>query len=607
MATIRAVASLLTLLLTGSAALAQQTAGATKAVNYVQTNATAVSADPAGAYAFRASFEDYPTSRAQPFVVTPPGGAGRGLSFDLANDVWNFVDLFASQAALDAAYPNGAYNFTAAGQTTTGALAGDLYPSAPLGTFSSGTWDDGVLTVNRSVAVTATFTYAQNFIAGASVLNAYIYTPTVRVNAGSRSATQTQLSITIPADSLVPGVVYPLHLQAIRIVASSPAPGLQFVTMYNAETVVRITAAGVPVFSSEPASQQVASGSTAVFNSSAANARRFVWSKNGVALAGATGATLAIQGATAADAGDYTVTATNASGSTTSRPARLTVVSGGGTGRLVNLSVLTDVTASDSLFTIGFVLGGSGTSGGKALLMRAAGPSLAPFGVSGALADPRLALFADQSAVGSNDDWSGTSALADAFSQVGAFAWGDRNSKDAAIYNASLAPRAYTVQVSGAGNSAGSVLAELYDATPTNALTTTTPRLVNLSILKRITAGGTLTLGFVVGGTTPRTMLVRAVGPALSLPPFNLAGTMPDPQLQLFNGSRLVVAANDDWGGDSALAAAGSRVGAFAINAAASRDAMLLVTLPPGSYTAQAGPVTGYAGGLALIEVYEVP
>ena len=47
-------------------------------------------------------------------------------------------------------------------------------------------------------------------------------------------------------------------------------------------------------------------------------------------------------------------------------------------------------------------------------------------------------------------------------------------------------------------------------------------------------------------------------------------------------------------------------MGAFALASPASRDAALLVTLQPGSYTAQLSGVGGTTG-VALIEIYEVP
>ena len=81
---------------------------------------------------------------------------------------------------------------------------------------------------------------------------------------------------------------------------------------------------------------------------------------------------------------------------------------------------------------------------------------------------------------------------------------------------------------------------------------------------------------------------------------------MADPALTLFNGNSVAIQSNDDWGASPAIAAAAARVNAFSIGTTPTKDAMLLVTLAPGSYTAQA---TGNGGtsGLAIVEVYEVP
>lgn len=97
-------------------------------------------------------------------------------------------------------------------------------------------------------------------------------------------------------------------------------------------------------------------------------------------------------------------------------------------------------------------------------------------------------------------------------------------------------------------------------------------------------------------------MLIRAVGPTLAI--FGVPGTLLDPKLDVFSGNTLVQA-NDNWGGSSAISSIFNSVGAFALSTA-SRDAAIVVTLPPGNYTAQ---VSGGGGttGVALVEVYEVP
>jgi hypothetical protein len=192
--------------------------------------------------------------------------------------------------------------------------------------------------------------------------------------------------------------------------------------------------------------------------------------------------------------------------------------------------------------------------------------------------------------------------MSEAFAQVGAFALASANSKDSAIFNPAIAARDYTVRVSASGNVTGEVLAELYDASPLATFDASVPRLVNVSVRKTIATGDLLTVGFVIGGDTARTVLVRALGPGLAA--FGVSGAMPDPQLALFSGATKI-AENDDWGGDAQLTAVGTEVGAFAIADARGHDAMLLLTLSAGSYTAQVK--SNGAGGQALVEVYEVP
>ena len=74
----------------------------------------------------------------------------------------------------------------------------------------------------------------------------------------------------------------------------------------------------------------------------------------------------------------------------------------------------------------------------------------------------------------------------------------------------------------------------------------------------------------------------------------------------MFNGSSVAIAANNDWGGDGQLVTVGTRIGAFSSGSAPSKDAVLLIALSPGSYTAQVSGVNN-TGGLAIVETYEVP
>ena len=92
--------------------------------------------------------------------------------------------------------------------------------------------------------------------------------------------------------------------------------------------------------------------------------------------------------------------------------------------------------------------------------------------------------------------------------------------------------------------------------------------------------------------------------------PFAVSGTLADPQLLLYrsntDGSVSLLASNTGWAGSSQVQSAASSVGAFSWGGSGTPDSALLVTLPPGAYTAQ---VVGSSGdtGVALVEIYEVP
>ncbi len=161
----------------------------------------------------------------------------------------------------------------------------------------------------------------------------------------------------------------------------------------------------------------------------------------------------------------------------------------------------------------------------------------------------------------------------------------------------------YTAQISGGSSSVGIALAEVYDATPVGTFTPTTPRLINASARAVVgTDANILIAGFVVGGSTAKNLLIRAVGPTLTA--FSVPGVLADPKLELFSGATLLNS-NDDWGGDANISTAAVSVGAFPL-ANTAKDAALLVTLPPGSYTAQVSGV-GKTTGVALVELYDVP
>ncbi len=356
-----------------------------------------------------------------------------------------------------------------------------------------------------------------------------------------------------------------------------------------------------PTITTQPVAQTISTGGTAVFTAVATGASSYQWKLNGANITGATSATLVIRNAGAANAGSYTVDITGSGGTATSAAATLTLSASTNFGRISNLSVLTNITATEPSFTVATVIGGG--TGTKAVVVRAAGPSLGALGVPGTISDPQLKIFNGASVqIGASDNWAGDPALQAAMASVGAFPYTGPTSKDAAVADAGVVAGSYSVAVSGVGGATGAVLAEIYDAS--SNLTATSTRLTNVSVLKAIPTNGNVTLGFTIAGATAKTVLIRAIGPGLAAVGVT-AGTLADPTLTLFNSASVAIASNDNWGNDAQITAAGTSVGAFDVKTS-TKDAMLLVTLPAGAYTAQAAGVGG-TGGLAIVEVYEVP
>ena len=432
--------------------------------------------------------------------------------------------------------------------------------------------------------------------------------------------------------------IYPLHGTAafndITVGtngAYSAGPGYDLCTGLGSPNIAAL-AVGVggtilsaaPEITSEPNSQTIATGATVVLTAGAQPSWTippystapisYQWSMNGTMVSGATNSSLMITNTSAANQGSYTCAISNVYGSVTTSPATVTVQATANPGRLINLSVLTPIPAGNNMLTVGFVTGGAGTTGSQSLLIRATGPTLAQFLQPGVVAmpDPQLAVFdPSRTVIASNSAWASTpanqAAVSAADTATYAFTLTDPKSKDSAIaLPLPLNNYGYTVQVTSVSQTAGTTLAEVYDNTPVGTYTATTPRLINISCKQQVAANGSLTEGFWIGGTTAKTVLIRAGGPALA--PYVAAGVtlMPDPQLKVFNAADQVIAANSGWGGNPQIAAAATAVYAYAFTNPASTDSAVLITLPPGGYTAQASSVSGSAG-TALVEVYEVP
>lgn len=345
-----------------------------------------------------------------------------------------------------------------------------------------------------------------------------------------------------------------------------------------------------PVIRHAPWALRLAPGATGWLQAGAeGGGLTYQWSRDGQWVAGATAPALEVR-AEAAGA-RYAVTVANARGSVTSAAVEVSAAAAPA-GELVNLSVRASAGAGEEQLVAGLAV----RTAPVRLLARAVGPGLEPFGVAGVLADPALEL---RSVAGrllaANDDWP--LSLADTAAGAGAFPL-RQGSRDAGLL-ATADPGTFLLSCPLApGVLPGEVLLEVY------GLAGGTGALANLSTRARLGPQGGLTAGFVVRGAAAATILVRGIGPSLQV--FGVAEAVAAPRLVLAGGGG-EWAVNAGWAAAAnaaAVRAAAARAGAFPVSSVAA-DAALLVTLPPGPYTASLVSAGG-TPGVGLIEVYEV-
>ena len=229
----------------------------------------------------------------------------------------------------------------------------------------------------------------------------------------------------------------------------------------------------------------------------------------------------------------------------------------------------------------GFILQGSTP---KKVLIRGLGPSLP---LSGALSDPVLDLYdSTGTLIASNDNWT-ANRLSILGTQIA-----PSSPREAAILR-TLDPGAYTAVVSEKNGQPGIALVEVYDLGPTDSL------LANISTRGEVTSGDNVMIGgFIIGGTEPTQVVVRAIGPSLAERGVSLP--LLDPLLEFYDGNGTLLATNDNWRSTQQ-----SEISASGLAPTDDRESALLETLDPGSYTAIVKGKNG-ATGVALVEVYNI-
>lgn len=255
---------------------------------------------------------------------------------------------------------------------------------------------------------------------------------------------------------------------------------------------------------------------------------------------------------------------------------------------LGNISTRGFVSTGDNVLIGGFIISGTVN---KNVLLRAIGPSLSdpPINLTGTLQDPTLSLFNSSGAmIDSNDNWSQAPNAQFIPAELQ-----PHHPPESALLT-SLAPGAYTVIVRGANGGTGLGLVEVFDLDPT-----VPTKLSNISTRGLVQTGdGVMIGGFIIKGPDNDKVVVRAIGPSLANPPFNLSNVLQNPTLRLFDANGAVFASNDDWQSDHA-----SDIIATGLQPSNPAESAIVTILPPGNYTAIVTGVNG-TSGLALVEVY---
>jgi len=328
----------------------------------------------------------------------------------------------------------------------------------------------------------------------------------------------------------------------------------------------------------------------------------YQWLKDGVALPGATTASIQIPVTTVGDRGVYAVLVSNALGMTTSAGVTLIVTAPvveipvvidppvRPESFLSNLSVRTLLPSARAVLNVGFVIQSDGP---KSLVLRAVGPALTGLGVADAVTDPRLEVFDAalvQTAV--NDDWFAGDA--EHFAKLGAFPLPPGSADAALVADLPSGPGTAHAWATGAGV----VLVEIYDPAAT-----TRSKIVNLSARALVGPGEQLMIGgFSVSGTGSKRLLIRAMGPQLAA--FGVRNALADPALVVHGSDGAQIAANDNW--DPEIAASFDAAGAAGLPGG-SRDAAVVVTLTAGDTYTVIVRSANEATGEALLEIYELP
>jgi hypothetical protein len=227
----------------------------------------------------------------------------------------------------------------------------------------------------------------------------------------------------------------------------------------------------------------------------------------------------------------------------------------------------------------GFIVTGAQS---KKVMIRAIGPSLS---LTDKLLDPLLELHdAAGAVIGTNDNWV-SSANAQ---EIVASTIPPSDARESAMIM-SLAPGSYTAVVSGANQTTGGAIVEVYDLERSSS-----SQLANISTRALVQTNDRVLIGgLIVTGSSPLKVLVRAIGPSLAF-----AGALADPTLELRDSNGALLMTNDDWRSTQP-----DEIIATTVPPTNDKEAALVASLQPAAYTAIVRG-SNNSTGIAVVEVY---
>jgi hypothetical protein len=266
------------------------------------------------------------------------------------------------------------------------------------------------------------------------------------------------------------------------------------------------------------------------------------------------------------------------------------------------------VQTGDNVMIGGFIVQGTQT---KRVIIRAIGPELGapPYDIPNALTNPTLELHNRAGAlIASNDNWVrtiiGGIITGNQVREIQASGHAPRDGRESAII-ADLPPGNYTAIVRGVSNTTGVALSEVYDLdVDANSI------LGNISTRAFVQTGDNVMIGgFIVQGGQPKRVIIRAIGPELSAPPFRIPNALANPTLELHDRTGALIASNDNWATTIIGGIITRNQFREIVNSgyapADGRESAMVVELPAGNYTAILRGVNNTTG-VALVEVYDL-